>query len=445
MTAVRNRPGFTIIENPLMVYREHSWFRKRGYLHFDKPISEEHALNIVTDPYAVATHSFLPFITFTSTTFKVQKDKGTNAINKTIKERPIAYSSHVDSHIYSYYASILNELYEEELKKNNITDNVLAFRALNKSNIEFAYDAFQEIKKRGNCSAVALDLSKFFDTLDHSFLKKSWCQLLTAEKLPEDHYAVFKAITKFSKVDKNEVYELMGLPKNNAKHTKKTRKQICSFEDFRNKVRQSSLIIPNKANFGIPQGSPISALLSNIYMLNFDTEMKQYVSSLGGAYFRYCDDMLFIVPTHEKNNVAGEAEKRLFKLKVSLNIKKTEIRDFFVTPNKIKCDKPLQYLGFIFDGHNIFLRSSSLSRYSDRMKRGVRLAKATMKSKNKLRNSKGLPNKELFKEKVYARYAHVGKRNFLTYGYRASRIMHSNSIRKQLKPLWERLQKEIHR
>nr|WP_236943487.1 hypothetical protein [Klebsiella michiganensis] len=189
----------------------------------------------------------------------------------------------------------------------------------------------------------------------------------------------------------------------------------------------------------------MSALLSNIYMLNFDTEMKQYVSSLGGAYFRYCDDMLFIVPTHEKNNVAGEAEKRLFKLKVSLNIKKTEIRDFFVTPNKIKCDKPLQYLGFIFDGHNIFLRSSSLSRYSDRMKRGVRLAKATMKSKNKLRNSKGLPNKELFKEKVYARYAHVGKRNFLTYGYRASRIMHSNSIRKQLKPLWERLQKEIHR
>ncbi|WP_227500982.1 hypothetical protein [Klebsiella michiganensis] len=52
-------------------------------------------------------------------------------------------------------------------------------------------------------------------------MKKSWCQLLTAEKLPEDHYAVFKAITKFSKVDKNEVYELMGLPKNNAKHTKK--------------------------------------------------------------------------------------------------------------------------------------------------------------------------------------------------------------------------------
>lgn len=426
-----------------MESHEHPWFKKRGYLHFDKPISVEHALDIVTNPNKVTTHSFLPFITFTSTTFKVHKDKDTNELGKTPKERPIAYSSHIDSHIYSYYSNILNHLYEEQLRVHNISKNILAFRALSKSNIEFANEAFQEIKLRGNCSAVALDLSKFFDTLNHSLLKDAWCRLLATDKLPNDHYAVFKAITKFSKVDKEKLYNLMGIPKNNAKHAKKTRKQICSFSEFRNKVRKSNLIIPNKADFGIPQGSPISALLSNIYMMNFDIEMKEYVSSLGGEYFRYCDDMLFIVPTHEKDNVAGEAERQLLKLKVSLNIKKTEIREFKSTPSKIESDKPLQYLGFIFDGDRIFLRSSSLSRYSDRMKRGVKLAKATMKRKNKIRKNKGLPDKELFKEKIYARYSHVGKRNFLTYGYRASRIMQSNSIRKQLKPLWERLQNEI--
>ncbi|ELY5801435.1 group II intron reverse transcriptase domain-containing protein [Cronobacter sakazakii] len=426
-----------------MESRDNPWFKRRGYLHFDKPISENHALNIVTNPNLVARHSFLPFITFTSTTFKVQKDKATDTINKISKTRPIAYSSHVDSHIYSYYASILNDLYEKELLARGISDCVLAFRTLNKSNIEFAHEAFEQIKLRGNCSAVALDLSKFFDTLDHLLLKGAWCRLLSTNELPQDHYAVFKSLTKFSKVDRNEVYDLIGISKNNAKHTKTIRKQICSFDDFRNKVRKSNLIISNKAGFGIPQGSPISALLSNIYMLDFDTEINKYISSLGGKYFRYCDDMLFIVPSSEKNNVAGEAEKRLFKLKVSLNIKKTEIRDFFVTPLKIKCDKPLQYLGFIFDGHNIFLRSSSLSRYSDRMKRGVRLAKATMKRKNKIRKTKGLSKKNLFKEKIYARYSHVGRRNFLTYGYRASRIMKSKSIRKQLKPLWERLQNEM--
>ncbi|WP_145339838.1 antiviral reverse transcriptase Drt2 [Pantoea sp. PSNIH1] len=426
-----------------MKSREHSWFRKRGYLHFDKPISLEHALDIVTNPNTVATHSFLPFITFTSTTSKAYKEKGSNSIKKTLKERPIAYSSHIDSHIYSYYAEILNYLYENQLQIHKISKNVLAFRALSKSNIDFANEAFQEIKKRGNCSAVALDLSKFFDTLDHAILKDAWCRLLSTDMLPNDHYAVFKAITKYSKVEKEKVYDLIGIPKNNAKHIKKTKKQICPFADFRNKVRKSELIIPNKANIGIPQGSPISALLSNIYMLNFDIEMSEYVSSLGGEYFRYCDDMLFIVPANEKKNVAGEAEKRLIQLKVSLNVKKTEIREFKVTSKKTICDKPLQYLGFIFDGESIFLRSSSLSRYSDRMKRGVKLAKATMKRKNKIRKLKGLPSKELFKEKIYARYAHVGKRNFLTYGYRASRIMNSNSIRKQLKPLWERLQKEI--
>ncbi|HDL7925130.1 TPA: hypothetical protein PXP87_004342, partial [Yersinia enterocolitica] len=159
--------------------------------------------------------------------------------------------------------------------------------------------------------------------------------------------------------------------------------------------------------------------------------------------YRYCDDMLFIVPLDQINKVAGIAEKELFKLKVTLNIKKTELRTFTSTSEIITADKPLQYLGFLFDGHNIYLRSSSLSRYSDRMRRGVRLAKATMKSKNKTRVARGMVKKSLFKEKIYARYAHVGKRNFLTYGYRAARIMESSTIRKQLKPLLQRLKNEI--
>ncbi|EKN6348073.1 hypothetical protein DVP78_23250, partial [Yersinia enterocolitica] len=212
---------------------------------------------------------------------------------------------------------------------------------------------------------------------------------------------------------------------------------------FRNNVRKSKLIEKNKSGHGIPQGSPISALLSNIYMLNFDIDMRNYVNSVGGDYYRYCDDMLFIVPLDQINKVAGIAEKELFKLKVTLNIKKTELRTFTSTSEIITADKPLQYLGFLFDGHNIYLRSSSLSRYSDRMRRGVRLAKATMKSKNKTRVARGMVKKSLFKEKIYARYAHVGKRNFLTYGYRAARIMESSTIRKQLKPLLQRLKNEI--
>lgn len=418
----------------------HPWYKTRGYLHFDLPVNLPHAIDVVTNPSFISKHSFLPFVSFTASSLKVKKDPLSGSLRKDPKNREIAYSSHMDSHIFAYYAVTLENLYELQIQYFGLDKNVLAFRKLNKSNIEFAFDAFEEIKKRKDCSAVALDLSKFFDTLDHNILKDAWCKLLGSEMLPIDHYAVFRNITKYSKVDKNKLYDLLKISIHNPKYN---RKKICTSEEFRLKVRGTGLIVTNKASFGIPQGSPISALLSNIYMLNFDIDMKQYVESLGGEYFRYCDDMLFIVPTSEKNNVAGEAEKRLNKLKVHLNPGKTEIRDFTSTPCKIISNKPLQYLGFLFDGHNIYLRSSSLSRYSDRMKRGVKLAKATMQSKNKVRISKGMKSKELFKEKLYARYTHVGKRNFLTYGYRAARIMDSKSIRKQLKPLWERLQKEM--
>lgn len=423
-----------------MVQPEHPWFRTRGYLHFDKPIFLKKTLRLVTDPSKVAKHSFLPFITFDVKSYKISQDKITKKITKNEKERKIAYSSHVDSHIYAYYAAILSGIYEEKLKDYGVSSNVIAFRALNKSNIEFANEAFNSIKNRKECGAVALDLSKFFDTLDHLQLKDAWCRLLGAEELPEDHYAVFKNITRYSSVYKNKLYEHLKISKNNPKFK---RYSICSFDDFRNNVRKSKLIEKNKSGHGIPQGSPISALLSNIYMLNFDIDMRNYVNSVGGDYYRYCDDMLFIVPLDQINKVAGIAEKELFKLKVTLNIKKTELRTFTSTSEIITADKPLQYLGFLFDGHNIYLRSSSLSRYSDRMRRGVRLAKATMKSKNKTRVARGMVKKSLFKEKIYARYAHVGKRNFLTYGYRAARIMESSTIRKQLKPLLQRLKNEI--
>ncbi|HEN3480692.1 TPA: group II intron reverse transcriptase domain-containing protein [Yersinia enterocolitica] len=423
-----------------MVQPEHPWFRTRGYLHFDKPISLKKTLRLVTDPSKVAKHSFLPFITFDVKSYKISQDKVTKKITKDEKERKIAYSSHVDSHIYAYYAAILSGIYEEKLKDYGVSSNVIAFRALNKSNIEFANEAFNSIKNRKECGAVALDLSKFFDTLDHLQLKDAWCRLLATEELPEDHYAVFKNITRYSSVYKNKLYEHLKISKNNPKFK---RYSICSFDDFRNNVRKSKLIEKNKSGYGIPQGSPISALLSNIYMLNFDIDMRNYVNSVGGDYYRYCDDMLFIVPLDQIDKVAGIAEKELFKLKVTLNIKKTELRTFTSTSEIITADKPLQYLGFLFDGHNIYLRSSSLSRYSDRMRRGVRLAKATMKSKNKTRVARGMVKKSLFKEKIYARYAHVGKRNFLTYGYRAARIMESSTIRKQLKPLLQRLKKEI--
>lgn len=68
-----------------MVQPEHPWFRTRGYLHFDKPISLK-TLRLVTDPSKVAKHSFLPFITFDVKSYKISQDKITKKITKTKKK-----------------------------------------------------------------------------------------------------------------------------------------------------------------------------------------------------------------------------------------------------------------------------------------------------------------------------------------------------------------------
>lgn len=423
-----------------MIEKDHPWYRRRGYLHFDQPINLEKAFKIVSNPDTVSKHSFFPFINFEVKSYKLKKDKQTNELLKQNKIRPIAYSSHIDSHIYSYYASYLSALYEIQIKEYYLNETVLAFRSLEKSNIHFAKKAFDCIKKTGNCTAVALDLTGFFDNIDHEILKDRWMKIIGTDKLPDDHYAVFKSITRYSSVNKDKLYQTLKISKHNPKFC---RDKVCSPYDFREIVRKNGLISTNKNKIGIPQGSPISALLSNIYMLNFDIDMSQYAQSIGGHYYRYCDDMLFIVPTNKKNDVAGIANQELKTLKVTLNTKKTEIRDFIFSNNRLNASQPLQYLGFIFDGENIYLRSSSLARYSERMRRGVKLAKATMECRNKIRVSKGEKKKPLFKKKIISRYSHFGKRNFLTYGFRAADIMESSTIRKQLKPLWKRLLNEI--
>lgn len=335
---------------------------------------------------------------------------------------------------------MLTECYERELKARGLEGSVLAFRALGKSNIEFAKEAFDQIQAFGECGVVGLDISGFFDNLDHSILKQKWAAILGQSSLPSDHYNVFKSITKWSSVYRDELYQALGISKHNPKNG---RYRVCSPKEFRQKVRGGGLIKKNIAAKGIPQGSPISALLSNIYMLNLDQEVYEMITALGGRYYRYCDDMLFIVPLSWRDNVAGEVVKKIKALRIEINTKKTERRTFTYLNKRLLSDKPLQYLGFLFNGEEVTIRSAALARYSERMKRGVRLAKLTKIKKNRLKIASGRKPTKLYKRKLYEKYSHLGQRNFVRYGFRAADIMNSKAIKRQLTPLWNRLIEEI--
>lgn len=419
------------------------WYRKRNYLHFDRPISEKSAEKIVTNPKTVSTHSFYPLINYSISATKIYKDES-DRIGKKVKDRPISYAAHVDSHIYSFYCHLLTPFYEDLLHKYGLENNILAFRKLGKNNIDFAFDAFNEIKllgeKYGSYTAIGLDITGFFDNLDHDLLKQSWQQLINKDVLPDDHFAVFKSLTKFSKVDRSSLYKLLDISEHNPKNN---RFRVCSPTDFRNLVRANNLIVKNSDNKGIPQGSPISAFLSNIYMLNFDKTISDVVKEIGGIYYRYCDDMLFVVPTEFSHSLDSLVRQQIIKLKIDINPKKTEIRNFIFDVNRFHSAKPLQYLGFLYDGEKILIRSSALAKYSDRMRRGIRLAKKTKIKRNRIKIFSGQKPTKLYKRKIYERYSHLGRRNFITYGLKAAERMNSTAIKKQLKPLWNRLQEEI--
>ncbi|MFN3239846.1 MAG: antiviral reverse transcriptase Drt2 [Pseudomonadales bacterium] len=417
-----------------------SWYKQRTYLHFDLPLSKKKARSLVTNKSKVAQHSFLPFLAYTTRSQKITKDKHGRVIQKPAKERPIAFASHADSHIYAYYCELLTPLYERKINEYALNDTVLAFRKLGKNNIDFAAEAFDTIRNTGSCTAIAYDISGFFDNLDHRILKESWCSLHNVKRLAEDEFAVFKSITRFATVERDRAYEVMGISKNNPKSG---RYRISDPIEFREKIRKQSLIQTNTQGKGIPQGSPISAFLSNIYMLKFDKYINEEVLKFGGTYYRYCDDMLFVVPKSARNKITDLVRREIKRLKLDINKDKIEIRDFNTRSGKLRAQKPLQYLGFLFDGQHTYLRSASLARYSERMRRGVNLAKKTQRKHNKQRSIMGLKERAVFRKKLYSRYSHFGARNFVTYGLRAAERMSSPQIRKQLKPLWHRLLKEI--
>jgi RNA-directed DNA polymerase len=396
---------------------KHEWYRARRYLHFDPPISISKAEKVVTNPALVARHAFYPFIGYEIVSKKLKRDASSGKLSKETKLRPIGYAAHLDSHIYAYYAHRLSKLYEAKLKEYQIGDSILAFRSLGKSNIDFALNAFREIETRGECSAVAIDISQFFDNIDHALLKKRWSNLLEAAQLPADHYNIFLSLTRFAAVPRNDVYLALGISKTKPE---KGRIRLCSAAEFREKIRSKGLIAINKKKFGIPQGSPISALLSNVYLLDFDFAVSQEVQRLNGIYYRYCDDMLILLPQRHKTKAIEFVREEIARQELKINEQKTVLIDFHRTQEGLSAERPLQYLGFTFDGKRILIRSAALARYSERMKRGVRIAKLTKIKYNKRRIDKGEMPRELYKRKLYERYSHLGHRNFVRYGLRAS-------------------------
>lgn len=488
------------------------WFRLKKYPHIGLPLKERHRGWIeeyITNSDNIISHSFYPFIHKKISVRKFRRQKfedGTKSDERVIdfKEREIFYANHLDSMIYGFYSELLTKEYDKHLTKHNLSDCITAYRSIplnnstggrNKCNIDFANDVFTYIKvnKHRNLVAITFDITSFFDNLNHDKLKKSWCNLLNVDRLPEDHFAVYKNLTKFSYVEFDELFDLLKneiLVERKGKITPtqvpradllkdKNAVAFCHLKDFDKKIRKQNLIKANKFHSkedfnngvirqkGIPQGSPISATLANIYLYDFDKLIHEYISNLGGIYRRYSDDMVVIANEEYKDEIYQLLIDKIKDFDLDIQPRKSQIFYFKKFNDEYKCKElniytdnlstntRFDYLGFSFDGNTVYLKSSGLSKYYRKMKRSIRRGGFYAKyGKNQV--------PKLFKNRLYKRYSIIGAHrrmivkkvpnlpntfiktgeydwgNFLTYAMLAERVFPENKIRHQIKNHWKK-------
>lgn len=510
------------------VKKKKDWFKIKRYPHIGLPLDNRDCFkwieSYVTNPKEIAKHAFLPFIHKTSKVKKFRKDYSNldGSLNKKFKsdtkvlrkesekKRELFYASHMDSLIFSYYAMLLSNSYEDKIRENQLDEVVNAYRSVpvnpskidssNKCNIDFANDVFKYVLnyKEEEFTVIAFDISSFFDNLNHKLLREVWADVLGVEKLPIDHFNVFKNITRFSHVDivdifeefKDKIYtrkinklgEPLEIKQKKVDKIKYLRNQdaiaFCKEKEFFK--LKGKLLQPSKTriiddievyrDFGIPQGSPISSVLANIYLLHFDTLVNKFISAKGGIYRRYSDDMVVICPIAYKEELTQLVYEEIKKYKLEIQEKKTQIFQFKRSDKKLICGQEFEgitnwnknfiYLGFEFDGSSVLLKSASISGYYRKMKRSVRRAKHF--STRKYSPNKGI----IFKRRIFKKFSYKGAKrnrkfiwneeekkfiktdsynwgNFLSYAYKASNIMVNNKIKQQTKRHWNILNKLI--
>ncbi|MEN5264418.1 antiviral reverse transcriptase Drt2 [Stenotrophomonas sp. TWI587] len=394
--------------------------RRRGYVHFDLPLSKRACKRLVEDPNSVASHSFFPFLRQDIVRNRIRR-VGPGQLEKTKKVRDIRYAAHADAAIYTYYNYLLSEKYEGEVSAAGLSDAVIAFRSLAKSNVDLANDAFQWIAAHTPCTALGFDVQDFFGSLDHRLLKKQWTELLSTPNLPPDHFSIYRSLTRHASVELIAARRALKL----SREALRRADRLCSPLAFRQVIRGQGLVAVNHEKKGIPQGSPMSALLSNMYMLPFDQCLLRETASRKGLYRRYCDDILVVVAPEHATEMQAVVSAELLKLKLTMQTKKTLVCNF--AP---KADKALQYLGLVYDGANIFLRSSGIARYYARMRNGIGQHKASH------RRDGATPileqrRKHLIRQ--YTEHAPKDHRNYFSYVKSAATKTGSKTIRRQLR------------
>lgn len=170
------------------------------------------------------------------------------------------------------------------------------------------------MNKYGLKHVVDMDLSKCFDRLDHELILKA-----VNRKISDG--SIMKLIKKFLKA---------GVMKDGSIH---------------------------ETEIGSPQGGVISPLLTNIYLDQFDQEMK----NRGIRIVRYADDILVFARSHKEARKYQDIAIRILEddLKLQVNKEKTHLTS---------AHEGVAYLGFVIYSKYVTIHPKKLKKFKQKIK-----------------------------------------------------------------------------
>lgn len=414
------------------------YLKYKRYAHFDKRMSVKEAKKLLCNENIIKNHGFFPFVHYTIKSKKIENVNDKVYAKKEPKKREIYYCAHFDRYIYQHYAHQLGTVYNDYVTKNGIDDCVGAYRInKGKCNIDISYEMFKFIKKTENAIIIVGDFTGFFDNLNHQNLKRR-LEVILNSKIDNNLYKAFKSLTRFKYIDIRDLYDYYTYrnKKRSEKYYMRKLEQLMTVEEFRifiksrNTVTGEKYLKENKDDFGIVQGSPMSGLLANIYMIDFDKEMHEFAIKNNGKYLRYSDDFMLVIK-HTENINLFEVYDTIQKLvssagKIELEKRKTNIYKY--NNEKIYCINDMifntnnttdvvNFLGFSFDGKSASIRDKTISKYFYKLNRKI---------KQFLRGKKNIKVKNIYDKFSFQgenkKNSKGNKGNFITYVKRSEQV-----------------------
>ncbi len=221
--------------------------------------------------------------------------------------RPLGIPIVLDRLIQQAIAQVLSPIFDPEFSESSY-----GFRP-GRSAKDAVYQVREYIRQRKRI-AVDMDLSKFFDTVNHDVLMHRVSR----------------------KVRDKRLLQLIG------------------------KYLRAGVVVNGrlqKTPQGVPQGGPLSPLLANILLDDLDKELEKR----GHCFARYADDFIILVKSRSAGERVMRSVRRFLerKIKLEINEKKSQVRE---------TDKSV-FLGFTFRKTKICWSEASFREFKRRVKR----------------------------------------------------------------------------